>query len=244
MSDPTSRAPFCFAMPILPGKTPELRQFWAEVSRRYAADVQPHMTTVRLHRLVACLQHSPIGDLLVQFVDTDGGICQWLERAAAVPTDYTRWMEQTIRDLSGIDWTRPENAPALQPLASWQDADAGVGAATEEVFVMPVLPGKADACRQYWAEASGPRKSDVEAHSRRVGLVRLVADLQPTPMGDLLVQYVATREGLNGLLDKAAASDLAVSRWIEQQFKDFSGIDFTSPESKPSIEPLFAAGSA
>ena len=107
MSDAGSRVPFCFAMPILPGKTAELRQFWAEVKRRYAADVEPHMTTVGLHRLVACLQHSPSGDLLVQYVDTDGGMRAWLERAAAVDTPYTRWMEQTIRDISGVDWTRP-----------------------------------------------------------------------------------------------------------------------------------------
>jgi hypothetical protein len=227
-------------MPVLPGKAAEARSFCADMKARWANDVQPHQGEVGLRHLVVCLQHTPIGDGLVQFVDSAGGVHEWVRRTAAVQSEYTRQMERTLRDFSGIDWTRPESAPNLEPLCDWQDASgASGGALSEEVFVMPVLPGKADACRAYWAEATGARASDMDEHNRRVGLVRLVADLQHTPMGDLLVQYVATRGGLNTLLDKAAASELAVSRWVEQQFKEFSGIDWRSPQSKPDLELLF-----
>jgi hypothetical protein len=111
----------------------------------------------------------------VQFVEAAGGAQAWVQRTSAVSTSYTRWMEQALRDFSGVDWTRPDSAPSLEH----------------------------------------------------------------TPMGDLLVQYVATRHGLDGLLERAAASDLAVSRWIEQQFQAFSGVDWRSPQSKPNLELLF-----
>jgi hypothetical protein len=241
MSQPTCPDAFCFAMPVLPGKAEDVRKFWRETAARWAVDVQPHVADVGLRRLVACLQHTPIGDGLVQFVEAAGGAQAWVQRTSAVSTSYTRWMEQALRDFSGVDWTRPDSAPSLEPLCDWTDAaSAGAAAAPDEqAFVMPVLPGKADVCRAYWAEATGPRAAEMTEHSRRVGLVRLVADLQQTPMGDLVVQYVATRHGLDGLLERAAASDLAVSRWIEQQFQAFSGVDWRSPQSKPSLELLF-----
>src|SRR5690349_12511950 len=139
MSQSSSPDAFCFAMPVLPGKADTVRRFWADTKARWASDVQPHVGEVRLRRLVACLQHAAIGDGLVQFVDSAGGLPEWLRRTSAVQSAYTRQMEQTLRDFSGIDWTRPESAPNLTPLCDWQDAAGGAsGALREAVFVMPV----------------------------------------------------------------------------------------------------------
>jgi hypothetical protein len=109
----------------------------------------------------------------------------------------------------------------------------------DSCFAIAILPGKTEVLRRFWQAIQGPRAAQNAAHIRRTGITRLLAFLQHTAQGDFLVQYVVEPDNLNAALDRAADSDLAESRWTEQQFQEFSGIDWTNPANRPNLETLF-----
>ena len=74
-------------------------------------------------------------------------------------------------------------------------------------FAIPVIHGKTDAARDFFAELEGPRKPSYATSERRIGVTQELWYLQHTPMGDLLVAYIESPDAAN-----SAASLLPIGR--------------------------------
>ena len=95
-------------------------------------------------------------------------------------------------------------------------------------FVVPVLPGKTEAVRRLSAEASGPRRSEMEEFQRRVGTTKQEVWLQQTPNGDMAVVNLETNDA-GRLSQELASSDKPFDCWYVQQLKEIHGIDTSQP---------------
>jgi hypothetical protein len=105
---------------------------------------------------------------------------------------------------------------------------------------MPLQPEKIDACRGYWKEIAGPRASEADKVWGNLGITRLVASIQTSPVGPFLIQYIEGSMELNALLSTDAASKSPFEEWVESRFKDFSGENWHSASSFPSYEVLYS----
>lgn len=228
----------CFAMPVLPGKTDLARRYWEEIRGPRAQEVAEHLRRTGITRLLAYLQRTPSGDLLVQHIVATDSLDTALDRAASSGLEISRWTERQFKEFSGIDWSDPANRPDLQVLLDWRAGAAPSGA--ETVFAMPVLPGKRDQAERYWATLRGPQAAEGEARLRRMGINRLHACLQSGEGGDLIVQYLVTAGTIDEMLREAETADSDYDRWTMAQFQEFSGIDwYNFVGSAPALERLF-----
>ena len=56
-------------------------------------------------------------------------------------------------------------------------------------FANPIQPGKTETWKGYVQEMTGPRKAELQASRKRVGLSKEEVWLQSTPQGDMAVVY-------------------------------------------------------
>jgi len=95
-------------------------------------------------------------------------------------------------------------------------------------FVVPVLPGKTEAVRRLSAEASGPRRSEIDEFLRRVGIRKQEVWIQHTPNGDLCVVNLEADDP-GRLFEELASSNKPFDRWYIRQLKEIHGIDLSQP---------------
>jgi len=91
-------------------------------------------------------------------------------------------------------------------------------------FVFPLKAGKTEEWRAWVAEILGPRRSEYEAFSRRVGLRTQRAYLQHTPQGDQAIIYLEG-EDLQRTFQHLRTSQDPFAVWVRQRTIDiFDGV--------------------
>jgi hypothetical protein len=110
--------------------------------------------------------------------------------------------------------------------------------------MVPVLPDKVTAMRDFWREAATKKASSMETYMHDVGQTRVMAFLEAGPQGSYLTQYIRGSTDLRTAFMKNREINLPVSDFIRRAFEDFAAYDFTLQENVPDLEPLFdwAAG--
>lgn len=118
-------ASISMAIPVKPGKSDELRSFTEEVLGPRRAAFEASEKRIGITREGWYLQPSPMGDLMIIWVEADdpmtavGGFIQSRD-------DFDTWCKARILDLTGVDFENPpEGAPEV--LMDWS-ATARVGA--------------------------------------------------------------------------------------------------------------------
>jgi hypothetical protein len=91
-------------------------------------------------------------------------------------------------------------------------------------FVVPVLPGKAQADRDWMAEMGGPRRADYEAVWKKHGLSRHMVWQQETPNGTVDVVFLEG-DDIPAAMQGITSSDDVFSQWFRERVKDVHGID-------------------
>ncbi len=110
-------------------------------------------------------------------------------------------------------------------------------------FVFPLRAGKTGEWRAWIAEVLGPRRSEYEAFSRRVGLRTQRAYLQHTPYGDQAIIYLEG-EDLQRTFQHLRTAQDQFTVWVRQRTKDlFDGVDLTQIEPGSLSEYVFAGPS-
>src|ERR671933_4856 len=105
-----------------------------------------------------------------------------------------------------------------------------------EAFVVPILPGKLDAFKQFVRELSGPRKAEHAASRRRLGITQETTFLQQTPMGDMAI-VIGDGEGDYAQTTQAIAkSNDPFDVWFREKVKEIHGFDVTQPPPGPPPE--------
>ncbi len=95
-------------------------------------------------------------------------------------------------------------------------------------LVLPILPGKTSAAREFQRELDGPRKSDYDASERRIGISKEVWYIAATPSGDQFVAYMES-ENFNDALSMFVQSREEFDLWFKQQLAQATGVDLNDP---------------
>jgi hypothetical protein len=107
----------------------------------------------------------------------------------------------------------------------------------QALFALPILPGKTKAARAFLHELGGPRKQELAACGRSVGITKETWAIQQGPQGDLFVVYMAG-ENLTKAFQQFAASQDAFDAWQKRQIKETTGADLDTPPPGPISEIL------
>jgi hypothetical protein len=103
-------------------------------------------------------------------------------------------------------------------------------------FVIPVLPGKAQADRDWMAEMEGPRKQDYQSAWKKHGLSRHAVWQQETPDGVVDIVFLEA-DDIPAAMQGVRSSDDEFSQWFRERVKDVHGVDLTS-ETPPASTQL------
>jgi hypothetical protein len=107
----------------------------------------------------------------------------------------------------------------------------------QTLFALPIPAGKTDDARTFLQELEGERKGQYAASERRLGLTRELWAIQPTPMGDLYVVYIAG-EDIARAFQQFAASQDEFDVWFKRRVLETTGADLNTPPPGPMSEIL------
>ena len=96
----------------------------------------------------------------------------------------------------------------------------------------PVLPGKRAHLEELAKTLSGPRKEELDASQRRVGIRKESWFLQSMPQGDLVIFYAEGDDVPKSIAAWAASKD-PFDVWLKARLKEISGIDWNEPPPGP-----------
>ncbi|HMK45834.1 MAG TPA: hypothetical protein VK436_04350 [Methanocella sp.] len=222
-------------MSLLPGKADEVRKLWDELSMARAHEMDEYARGAGQSRLLVYLQHLPQGDFLVQYVRSDADIKVSFQRTMDQRTPFAKYLQHALMDLTGYDFTLPENAPNVDQVYEWTAReDPGEGQRKYYVFAYPLRTGKVDAfLRHYDTRRANARHA--EDLFRDQGVLRVqefLQELQHRPGEVYTVNYLETHDDLRKVLGRV--SDEVRNFWL-----DITNVDLASPQGVPNLELLF-----
>jgi hypothetical protein len=113
-------AVLALAIPILPGKTEQWRQFVGELQGARRREYQASRKRIGVHER-AFFQSTPQGELVIltlEGADPAGAFAQF----ATANDEFTQWFAQQVREVHGVDLTQPLPGPLPELVA---DSQAG-----------------------------------------------------------------------------------------------------------------------
>ena len=95
-------------------------------------------------------------------------------------------------------------------------------------LVIPILPGKTDAARNFFRELETERKTEYDRSERRIGITKEVWCLAQLLAGDRLVVYMESPDFGNATrLFSQSQDDFDV--WFKRCLADATGVDLNNP---------------
>jgi hypothetical protein len=110
-------------------------------------------------------------------------------------------------------------------------------------FSFPLKAGKTEEWRAWVSEIVGPRRSEYEAFSRKLGLKTQRAYLQHTPQGDQAIIYMEGND-LRRTFRELQMSQDPFAVLLRQRTQDLFGVDLTQIEPGALSQFVFAGPSA
>ena len=111
----------CFALPLLPNKTQEARDFQRELDgprqAEYAASEQ-RIGIVKEHWFV---QQTPQGDLLLAYMESPN-FAQALAQFAQSQEGFDQWFKGRLAAVTGVDLNNPPTGPLSEHVSSYEAA--------------------------------------------------------------------------------------------------------------------------
>ena len=112
---------------------------------------------------------------------------------------------------------------------------------SSNIVVAPVLSDKLEDWKQWIADISGPRSSEIEDFNKRYELTRHRVWLQQNPDGSYLAVVLHEGEGASTVMQRFATSEHPFDVEFRNQVGAAHGIDFTQP-APPHPELVFDSG--
>ena len=104
-------------------------------------------------------------------------------------------------------------------------------------LVVPILPGKTAAARDFMRELETGRQADYQASEQRIGIDKEAWYLAHTPAGDQLVAYMESPDFPKALSAFSQSHD-EFDQWFKQRLADATGLDLNTPPTAPLPELL------
>jgi hypothetical protein len=109
----------------------------------------------------------------------------------------------------------------------------------DSCFILPIMPHKIGNVRDFWDDVSEKFGEDTVDQFKGVGIRRILAFLQAMPeKGDYMVIFMQSADSLGQTLQEMFATDDEYSKYLAEQFMDFTGIDLSKEENVPKLELL------
>ena len=114
-------ASFALTLPVLPGKTPQLRRFLEEVlgprRDKHNASRQSFGGS-GLTKELAWLQQIPQGEVVIVYFEGEDPM-RWFQEWIASPDPHDRWFLQEVKSITGIDFHSPQAGPLPELIFDW-----------------------------------------------------------------------------------------------------------------------------
>ena len=110
---------------------------------------------------------------------------------------------------------------------------------TTLTVVLPLLPGKQEAWRQFCQVLQGSRRGDYDAWRERMGITQEEVWLSQTSQGDL-VRIHLQAEHPEYVWAGMLASHRPFDRWLRQQLLELHGLDLAQLKPASAHELIFA----
>jgi hypothetical protein len=110
-------------------------------------------------------------------------------------------------------------------------------------FSFLLEPGKTEEWRAWIREIVGPRRSEYEAFSRKVGLKTQRAYLQHTPQGDQAIMYIEGNDLQHTFRELQMSQDL-FAVVLRQRIQDLFQVDLTQTDPGALSQYIFEGPSA
>jgi hypothetical protein len=95
-------------------------------------------------------------------------------------------------------------------------------------LVLPILPGKTAAARDFMRELEGARNAEYDQSERRIGIGKEVWYLATLPSGDHFVAYMESPD-FGTALNMFAQSHDVFDLWFKQRLAEATGVDLNDP---------------
>jgi len=222
------------AFPLLPGKSDTDARRIADRFRQQPAEYAESARRLGVTLERAYLQQTPMGNAVVAYLESDGDFASVTKALLDSDLPIDRFFVETMRELHGVDLTKPAGPPP-ETIGAWTDPAAttrGRGMA----FFAPMLPDKADAGKAFINDAF--HRDDMTRTRRNLGENLEVVTAISTPQGDLAAVYI---EGTDPFAANArfAASDDPFDVWFRGELTTLfpPEIDFGKPV--PGVTEIF-----
>jgi hypothetical protein len=212
-----------FLSPILPGQSDTFRRFAKEIAGPRRKEMDESRRAKGVTRETTWLQPTPMGDILLVYLEADD-VAKANREFAASQTLFDRWFKEMAQTGTGVDFGQPLPAGLSEPLF-----ETPIIASKPALAVaLPVVPGKTDDLRRWARDQSGVHRDQFSDFMRRAGIGRACVYLVHTPQGDFAIQY---SEGDNpgAAYQYFAASTHDFDQWNREQLAALHGLDFSKP---------------
>jgi hypothetical protein len=95
-------------------------------------------------------------------------------------------------------------------------------------WITPILPGKVEAARKWYAEMEGPRREELHFAEQRLGIKQEIVFFADLPSGPALVFYIES-EGHEDAVSTSLASEHEFDLWYKAGLKDITGVELSDP---------------
>lgn len=106
------------------------------------------------------------------------------------------------------------------------------------ILSLPILPGKTEDVKGMFKTVKGKWK-DCERVQKKAGIEKERNFLQITPMGDMLLVYIESKDIQKTIMSFSASKD-PFDIWFIEEMKKNTGVDFSKPPSGPLPELLLS----
>ena len=108
-------------------------------------------------------------------------------------------------------------------------------------MAFPVLPGKTEKAREILKSLKTKHAKEFAALEKMIKTTKEAIFLQPTPQGDLIIDYFECTSPQKSM-EIMAKSKAKFAVWVKNEIKDFSGIDLNVISKEPLPEQLLLFG--
>jgi hypothetical protein len=106
-------------------------------------------------------------------------------------------------------------------------------------MALPILPGKTENIKAMFKTIKEKKWKEYDSAQKNSGVEKEQDFLQTTPMGDMLLVYLESKDIQKTFMAFASSKD-PLDLWYIEEMKKKTGVDFTQPPAGPLPEMLIS----
>lgn len=235
---------FVYASPIISEKSQVVRYVYRQKREnpQLAGDDAAFQKALGIERWQAWLQKSSRGDYFIHYLETENLDKLFARLKHMIQEEKPRaiWLRDFYLEVLGRDYSDLSAMPNLVQLfdTALEDTLPERGEIVGQGFVLPLLPKKLDAYKEFCRQIRGEHLGRVQESCRQFHITKMSLFLQKSITHDYIVTY---RERVLVAQEQAkrpheVRASNAAYQWLTNQLMDLTGLPFDQLE--PHLEYL------